>query len=545
MAQSRGEAADYYQQGGNGYGAGPQMQYQQQPYGGGQPQYQQYPPPQNQSSQYTPQYGQNGKNNAPPPPYGYQPPEAVGDATYTFDQAFKVDKPKWNDLWAGILFLIFVAGFTAVSGIAIRGYATTKGTNGDGIYDGNNNFGLDTNTLILFLFCLAVALIFGYGYVWLIRIWPKQFIWLTLILNVVFAFVTGIYMLSRRSWGGLLYLLLGLFLIFVYWSWRKRIPFSVLMLTTSIDVAKKYGHVYLVSFLGGIVAIAFAAWYGVTVVAIFARWSTGNNPACVSKGDCSDGKVAGLIVFCTFTMYWMSEWLKNTLHATISGVYGSWYYSSRAFPKNATRGAFKRSMTYSFGSISLGSLFVAIINFLRQLCSMAYQSQASEGDLISMCIICCLQCILGLVQWAVEFVNRYAFSYIALFGKAYFPAAKATWKLIKDRGIDALVNECLVGPVLTFGALFVAYACSLLAYLYLIFTKPAYNDDGNYTAVILLFSFLIGLQIANIFTTPISSGIDTIFVAAAWDPEVLMRDHPELYEAFVRVYPQIQTAIHA
>lgn len=108
-----------------------------------------------------------------------------------------------------------------------------------------------------------------------------------------------------------------------------------------------------------------------------------------------------------------------------------------------------------------------------------------------------------------------------------------------------IFQECLVGPVLTFGALFVAYTCSLLAYLYLAFTKPGYNTDGEWTAVIVLFSFLIGLQIANIFTTPISSGIDTIFVAAAWDPDVLMRDHPDIYGAMVRVYPHVQTAIHA
>lgn len=59
------------------------------------------------------------------------------------------------------------------------------------------------------------------------------------------------------------------------------------------------------------------------------------------------------------------------------------------------------------------------------------------------------------------------------------------------------------------------------------------------------FAFLIGLQICNIFTTPLSSGIDTIFVAAAWDPVKLMQNHPDVYDAMVRVYPQVQTAIHA
>jgi len=117
--------------------------------------------------------------------------------------------------------------------------------------------------------------------------------------------------------------------------------------------------------------------------------------------------------------------------------------------------------------------------------------------------------------------------------------------MIKDRGIDALVNECLIGPVLTMGATFIAYACALLAYLYLIFTDPSYNANGEFTPVVVAFAFVIGLQIANIFTTPIASGIDTLFVAMAWDPEVLMRDHGELYGKMIQVYPHVQQAIHA
>lgn len=84
-----------------------------------------------------------------------------------------------------------------------------------------------------------------------------------------------------------------------------------------------------------------------------------------------------------------------------------------------------------------------------------------------------------------------------------------------------------------------------LAFLYLVFTNPAYNSNGEFTPVVVAYAFLIGLQITNCFTTPLSSGIDTIFVAAAWDPEVLMREHPELYANMVRVYPQVQQAIHA
>lgn len=57
------------------------------------------------------------------------------------------------------------------------------------------------------------------------------------------------------------------------------------------------------------------------------------------------------------------------------------------------------------------------------------------------------------------------------------------------------------------------------------------------------FAFLIGFQIANVFTTPISSGIETIFVAAGWDPQVMINDHPELYREMVQLYPRVQEAI--
>ena len=102
-----------------------------------------------------------------------------------------------------------------------------------------------------------------------------------------------------------------------------------------------------------------------------------------------------------------------------------------------------------------------------------------------------------------------------------------------------------VGPVFSMGATFVGFSTALLAYLYLIFTHPAYNSDGAFTPVVVAFAFLIGLQICNTFTQPLSSGLETIFVAMAWDPEVMMRDHPDLYARMIGVYPHVQQAIHA
>ena len=94
------------------------------------------------------------------------------------------------------------------------------------------------------------------------------------------------------------------------------------------------------------------------------------------------------------------------------------------------------------------------------------------------------------------------FAFIALYGKSYIPAAKDAWRLLKHRGIDALVNDNLISIseslhirsgcpssrlpfrgtlylALTFGAYIVGLLTALFAYLYLRYTDPAYNRSGE------------------------------------------------------------------
>ena len=95
MAAHGGAADSYY----NNAGAQPQMSYPPQAYGNGagyQGQSQNQAPPEAKYQQAPPNYGQNYQN-------GGAPVGTSGDGKQTFAQAFKIDKPKWNDLWAGIL----------------------------------------------------------------------------------------------------------------------------------------------------------------------------------------------------------------------------------------------------------------------------------------------------------------------------------------------------------------------------------------------------------------------------------------------------------
>ncbi|KAK9457938.1 plasma-membrane choline transporter-domain-containing protein [Dipodascopsis uninucleata] len=521
-----------------------------------------YPPPahENQYSQqvpeYQPDYSSNyqQQQNYAPPVNNYSKPgndEKRPQNGPTFEDEFKVEKPKWNDVWATILFLAVLAGFIVVSGISLNAYRGTKDFNGNGIYGSTQTFSLNTNTVVLFAFVIVISLVISVLYFWLARMFTKQFIWITGIINVILGFATAIYYFAEHYYSAaIVFLLFALFGAYCFISWRSRIPFATLVLQTIMDVTKSHPSVLVTSLLGTIVASAFGAWFALTIVAVYMKYNpTDGNEGCNSSGGgCSHAKLIGILIYVTFCGYYISEVIKNVIHTTVSGVYGTWYFCSRSaqgMPRWPALGAFKRSMTYSFGSISFGSLIVSIVQLLQQLASWGQQAAQQDGNTMAMVLFCVLRCFIGVLNWAVQYFNHYAYCYIALYGSAYLPAAKETWNLIKDRGIDALINDCLIDPVLNLGSTFVAYVAALFAYLYLKYTNPAYNSSGNYNAPVIGFTFVIALQICHIATVPIKSGTATFFTALARDPEVFRMSYPELYDQLLRSYPKVRERIHA
>lgn len=53
--------------------------------------------------QQQPMNGYQDHPYGPPPPYSFNPPQREDDEKYSFNDAFKLEKPKYNDWWAGLL----------------------------------------------------------------------------------------------------------------------------------------------------------------------------------------------------------------------------------------------------------------------------------------------------------------------------------------------------------------------------------------------------------------------------------------------------------
>jgi len=229
-----------------------------------------------------------------------------------------------------------------------------------------------------------------------------------------------------------------------------------------------------------------------------------------------------LAFFILLTLYWVTQVIKNTIHVTSSGLFATWYFLN-PLPHNPTVSSFKRAITTSFGSICLGSLLVAFLQTLRTICRALANKRNDFLAAIAACLIGCIESL-------VRYFNRYAFAQVAIYGKTYCKAARDTWELIHSHGIEAIINDNLIGGVLSIciiaGGIIGALFGVLLGFLLV----------PNFVVLIAVLGFIIGYVMTLLTMEVIDSGVATIFVCFALDPLALQRNDPHLYQLFKDTY---------
>jgi hypothetical protein len=196
-------------------------------------------------------------------------------------------------------------------------------------------------------------------------------------------------------------------------------------------------------------------------------------------------------------------------------------------PENPTRDAFKRATTSSLGSICLGSLLVAIISTIRFFVQGARRSRNGF-------VRACVACILGILERIANYFNMYAFTQVAIYGKTYIEAAKATWELIQSRGLSAVINDNLIGGVLmlatVMGGVMVAVVGGVMARF--VIKEP---DWGVWAVA----GFLIGLALTLCAMEVVESCVAALFVCYAEDPAALRDSKPQFYAQLTNAFSLI------
>ncbi|KAF9357492.1 putative choline transporter, neither null mutation nor overexpression affects choline transport [Mortierella sp. AD094] len=184
-------------------------QYGAQP----KPQYQPLIPPEHQWG-LQPQPGQ--QHFAPP-----MPPSYDGSVNPETGLPSKFNpKPKYNDVWAFILFLIQLAGFVVLSYFAITNVKD----------DGNNGplVGFfSTSGLITLCISIGVGAVFSVVYFLLTQAFPRAVIMVTFALSILAYLAVALYYIYLKIWiVGIISLIFAILYAYMWFSWRHRIPFA-------------------------------------------------------------------------------------------------------------------------------------------------------------------------------------------------------------------------------------------------------------------------------------------------------------------------------
>ncbi|GAA5834676.1 hypothetical protein JCM3766R1_003637 [Sporobolomyces carnicolor] len=468
----------------------------------------------------------------------YQPQSAGMDGK--FDDV----KPKWNDVIFALLFLAQLGAFIAISVISLRALPSSSDTGGLG---NPNGTAVTLNSSVAWLLSIicGFALLASIVLLVIVRAFTKIILEITLLLSVVLSVAYAVYLWVEKMWSGaIIFTLFAIFSLIAYPGMRRRIPLSKQLLLYVLRVAKHNKSVYVIALAGTIVQTIYSVYWSISLVAIYQKWSPNASGAATSGGNASSGALIGLVVFAVFSYYYTTQFIINLFLTVEAGIFGTYYYSGPGATKVAW-GAFKRASTYSFGSIAFGSLIVALLDVLRAFFQILRSYENSEGNMVGAAIACVAQCCIGCITSLVEYFNRYAYIEIALYGKSYINAAKDTWNLFRDRGISALINDCLVNNIWTFGSYAIGALCSAFAFIYLKVLDPSFiQQNSSLKSVVMGYAFIVGFMISHTLGYgALSSGVSTVFVALAHNPEILAQQDPALFGLIQNAYPQVVTSV--
>ena len=222
-------------------------------------------------------------------------------------------------------------------------------------------------------------------------------------------------------------------------------------------------------------------------------------------------------LFC-ISLYWGVNVWRNVSHTTTCGVAATWYFNPGELDK-PSRGAYKRTMTTSFGSICFGSLLVAILQALRALLRAN-----GEGG--------CVQCLLACIERIMRYFNKYAFAQVAIYGTSFWQSAQATWDLFMSRGIQALINDDLSGLALSAGCLLGAVVAGLVGGF---IGAAFYPNEPLFWFVLGILGAILGYYACCIILIVVASGVVALFVCFAEDPAACATNRPQAFQKLTGV----------
>ncbi|GAM25439.1 hypothetical protein SAMD00019534_086140 [Acytostelium subglobosum LB1] len=476
-------------------------------------------------------------------PYDYQQKRG-GSGKYSKEDDSTTGKARptsrsCNDILFGILFLLVVIGMAVISGIAysrgqpgqlvpsntfINGHNSTVIV--DGLQDAVAQMRQNKDVLIY-----SVLVAFTVAALWmeLLKRFTRFFIYLTMCLGVALVIIVGIFFMflghkesseATMIVGGCT-IILGLLLVGVVVYLRRSIDLTCAMFTETCRGVQRSPSVFVTGIVVILFFIGFLAYWTSSFVYLFSipghniHWSGSSSDS--NELPHFDDKIRNLMFYMVFAFLWVTAYISAVFQSVVAGAVSHWYFArGSANSEVGSSNAFVslgRAMTTSLGSLALGSLVIAFIEFFAFMLRLAKKSNAENK--LAVMLLSCIQCILGCVEGIVRWVNKFGYIYVAMHGYSFCTATKACFDLIQRNMFTAVIMDFIGSFVLLLGKIMVTAGTALFASVVLYCTDRSIKANVITIGLAALFAFCI----SNIFTHIIGIGTDTIFVCYLEDVE--------------------------
>jgi hypothetical protein len=439
--------------------------------------------------------------------------------------------PQYRDVLFAVLFilqLLVVIGFAIFWGFPALRYGPPKENNTEDVeFSGILFISLLSGLASFVISAVALSVMTRYAHL-LVQFSVLFSIFSSLMMVIVFGF---------QDKDGAAFVAFLFFCLSSFWAWAvwKRIPFATSNLVCALTAIRANLGVVLVAYVMVIAAVVWTMIWMTSFIGVYAQ-----SVECNSQGVCY-GKIGSwTIVLYLLSFYWTQQVFKNLIHVTVAGVVGTFWFepseASSMFSKAIMDSAI-RSLTYSLGSVCLGSLLTAAI----QVCHTFVKNARTHGD--DGIVMCILDCLLGCIERIVEYFNKFSYVYVGLYGYSYFEASRKVVSLFAQRGWSVIINDDLVTNALVLMSFIIACltGCVGLALASAHKSWVAEFSEKQSMSIPFFSAFLIGIIIASILMSVVSSGVDTVLVCFAEAPTELRQNHPRLSDQMVRawrlVYP--------
>lgn len=241
---------------------------------------------------------------------------------------------------------------------------------------------------------------------------------------------------------------------FAYVTWSK-IPFAAANMRTAVTAVRANFGLTFFAFNALVLSFFWTLWWAIAAMSTIYVTS-----GCTAEG-CETEPSGPLVFGLLLSYYWTVQVIKNVCHTTVCGTVGTWWFhpeEASSCCSKAICDSFFRSITYSFGSICLGSLIVALIQTIKEMARQARE----QGDSALLCIA---ECILGCIENLVEYFNTWAYVYVAIYGYSFIEAGKNVMQLFRSRGWTSIITDFLVDSVLAMVSLAVGAITGVVAAL--------------------------------------------------------------------------------